>query len=87
MARPVKAGAAPKDRTSPKAAGKSKTAAAVINETGGAESKAAGDIITKEKFSDFELSVDFKITPGANSGIKIFVDPSINKGEGSGHRT
>jgi hypothetical protein len=55
----------------------------VINETGGAESKAAGDIITKEKFSDFELSVDFKITPGANSGIKIFVDPSINKGEGS----
>jgi hypothetical protein len=55
----------------------------VIHETGGAESKAAGDIITKEKFSDFELNVDFKITPGANSGIKIFVDPEINKGEGS----
>lgn len=55
----------------------------VIHETGGAESKAAGDIITQEKFSDFELSVDFKITPGANSGIKIFVDPEINKGEGS----
>ncbi len=52
-------------------------------ETGGGESAAAGDIITKEKYSDFELSVDFKITPGANSGIKIFVDPSINKGEGS----
>jgi hypothetical protein len=55
----------------------------VINETGGAESAAAGDIITKDKFSDFELSVDFKITPGANSGIKIFVDPEINKGAGS----
>jgi Domain of Unknown Function (DUF1080) len=55
----------------------------VITETGGAESAAAGDIITKEKFSNFELSVDFKITPGANSGIKIFVDPAINKGEGS----
>lgn len=54
-----------------------------INETGGAESAAAGDIITKEKYSEFELSVDFKITPGANSGIKTFVDPSINKGEGS----
>ena len=54
-----------------------------INETGGAESTAAGDIITREKFSDFELSVDFKITPGANSGIKIFVDPAINKGAGS----
>jgi hypothetical protein len=55
----------------------------VIHETGGAESAAAGDIITKKQFSDFELSVDFKITPGANSGIKIFVDPEINKGEGS----
>ena len=54
-----------------------------INETGGAESTAAGDIITREKFSEFELSLDFKITPGANSGIKIFVDPAINKGPGS----
>lgn len=55
----------------------------IIHETGGAESAAAGDIITQEKFSDFELSVDFKITPGANSGIKIFVDPEINQGQGS----
>lgn len=55
----------------------------IINETGGGEASAAGDIISREKFSDFELSVDFKITEGANSGIKIFVDPAINKGEGS----
>lgn len=55
----------------------------MIPETGGAESASAGDIITKEKFSEFELSVDFKITAGANSGIKLFVDPEINKGEGS----
>lgn len=55
----------------------------VINETGGGESSAAGDIITREKFSDYELSVDFKITPGANSGIKIFVDPALNPGSGS----
>ena len=31
-----------------------------------------GDIITKEQFSDFDLMVDFKITKGANSGIKYF---------------
>jgi hypothetical protein len=42
-----------------------------------------GDIITVEQYSNFELFVDFKITPGANSGIKIFVDPEINKGPGS----
>ena len=28
-----------------------------------------GDIMTKEKFSDFELMFDWKVTPGANSGV------------------
>lgn len=55
----------------------------IINETGGAESAAAGDIITQAKYSDFELQLEFKITPGANSGIKTFVDPELNKGPGS----
>jgi len=55
----------------------------IINETGGAESAAAGDIITEEKFENFDLKVDFKITPGANSGIKYYVDPELNKGPGS----
>ena len=32
-----------------------------------------GDIITRQRYSDFELVAEFKITPGANSGIKIFV--------------
>lgn len=51
--------------------------------TEGKESAGPGDIITLEKFRDFELIVDFKITEGANSGIKYFVDPSLNKGAGS----
>jgi hypothetical protein len=55
----------------------------IVNETGGKESAAGGDIITREKFADFELQMDFKITPGANSGIKILVDTEINKGAGS----
>jgi hypothetical protein len=29
------------------------------------------------------LLVDFKITPGANSGIKLFVNTELNKGAGS----
>ncbi len=51
--------------------------------SGGAESAAGGDIVTREVYGDFELKVDFKITEGANSGIKYFVDTDLNKGPGS----
>lgn len=49
----------------------------------GAESNNGGDIVTDRTYRDFILSVDFKITEGANSGIKYFVDPTMNKGAGS----
>lgn len=49
----------------------------------GAESANGGDIVTIKKYKNFELTADFKITDGANSGIKYFVDTEINKGEGS----
>jgi hypothetical protein len=49
----------------------------------GGESTNGGDIVTTEKFANFELEVDYRLTPGANSGIKYFVDPELNKGEGS----
>jgi len=39
-----------------------------------------GDIVTVDKFINFELSVDFMYTKGANSGIKYFVDTEINNG-------
>lgn len=55
----------------------------IVAENDGAESAAGGDIVTTEVYSDFELLVDFKLTPGANSGIKYYVDTEINKGAGS----
>ncbi|WP_428661502.1 3-keto-disaccharide hydrolase [Runella sp.] len=36
-----------------------------------------GDIVTTEAFSNFELSVDFKLVEGGNSGIKYFIDPNL----------
>ncbi len=36
--------------------------------------KNGGDIITKEKYSDFELVLEFNLTQSANSGIKYFVE-------------
>ena len=51
--------------------------------SGGAESAAGGDIVTLENFGDFELRVDFRITEGANSGIKYYVDTELNKADGS----
>ena len=51
--------------------------------SGGGESEAGGDIVTTEKYGNFELQLDFKLTEGANSGIKYYVDTELNKGAGS----
>lgn len=51
--------------------------------TDGGESTGPGDIITQEQFSDFDLELEFMVTPGANSGIKYFVQPELNKKAGS----
>ena len=55
----------------------------MVMPAGGKESDAGGDIITVDKYSSFELKAEFRLTPGANSGIKFFVDPELNKGPGS----
>lgn len=53
-----------------------------VIESDGSESP-FGDIVTEQEFSDFEFEVEFKITEGANSGIKYFVIEGLNPGSGS----
>ncbi|RAI94129.1 3-keto-disaccharide hydrolase [Algoriphagus yeomjeoni] len=51
----------------------------------GRESANAGDIVTTEQFSAFDLAFEFKLTEGANSGVKYFVTLSEgNKGSAIG---
>lgn len=49
----------------------------------GGDTLGGGDIITEDIYGDFELILEFKITKGANSGIKYFVDPNFDKATGA----
>ncbi|MCG8526903.1 MAG: DUF1080 domain-containing protein [Opitutales bacterium] len=55
-----------------------------IESSGGGESKYAGDIVTTEEYSAFELQLEFKISEGANSGIKYFVTEGYGMKVGAG---
>ncbi|MEJ7829905.1 MAG: family 16 glycoside hydrolase, partial [Segetibacter sp.] len=44
----------------------------------GREAANGGDIVTKDQFKAFDLSFEFRLTPGANSGLKYFVTLSEN---------
>jgi hypothetical protein len=49
----------------------------------GAESQNGGDIVTIDEYSNFELLLQAKITPGANSGVKYFVTEKEENNPGS----
>ena len=49
--------------------------------SGGGEARHGGDIVTVDEYRDFDFQLEFRITEGANSGIKYFVAEA----EGDGH--
>lgn len=54
-----------------------------VLESGGGEAAFGGDIVTLDEYSDFELKLDFRLTKGANSGIKYFVTENAGPHQGS----
>ncbi len=56
-----------------------------VEKSNGGESTNGGDIVTKNQYNAFEFKFDFKLSEGANSGVKYFVTESEgNKGSAIG---
>jgi hypothetical protein len=54
-----------------------------IKGSDGSESRSFGDLVTIDTFKAFELNFEFRLTEGANSGIKYFVNEKFDTKGGS----
>ena len=57
---------------------------AIAERSGGLPPVAGGDLMTETTFGDFELTWEWKVAPGANSGVKYNVSEAMSK-ELAGH--
>jgi hypothetical protein len=69
--------------TAPEAGWAVQNGVLTIQGTDGSESRSFGDIVSKEEFKAFELAFEFKLTAGANSGVKYFVSEKFDSKGGS----
>lgn len=51
--------------------------ALVCPKSNGRPNGSGGDLVTDDKFGDFEFSFDWRISPGGNSGVHYFVDENL----------
>jgi len=54
-----------------------------VEASDGGESRNGGDIVTVDNYSNFELQLQVRLTPGANSGVKYFVTEAEKGNVGS----
>jgi hypothetical protein len=53
--------------------------------SGGRQGAGGGDLVTVEKFDDFDFKFDWRISPAGNSGVKYFVHEGKTGKSGVGY--
>lgn len=58
-----------------------------VSKSGGGESTGGGDIVTTAVYAKFDVQLEFRITAGANSGLKYYCQPDLDPVIGTGAKT
>jgi hypothetical protein len=62
-----------------------KVASAKVPRLADGQPAAGGDLMTVESFRDFELAFEWRVTPGANSGVKYNVSEELSLAHAANH--